>query len=234
MPSDSDYDLTAVLTLSKKCVHLICPGGLGLERGATSAARIHQNTAATSIFAISDAAIEVAGLWWKQYADVTHMTIAATSYALNIHNNHVPHIWSASPTADIICSGDGGAWGQVAHHNYFISQGGDDLTCTNLITIGASATGARCDYNDFFLGDGNIVTIGINNAATKGSANYNDFMSAGSDATWTHCIAIGSYGSAIGNRGCVGDGAIITGGVNDVTNVDNMNAVNGGAVDDLD
>jgi hypothetical protein len=234
MPSDSDYDITTALALNKKAVHLICPAGLGLERGATSAARIHQLTTATSIFAISDAAIEISGLWWKQYADVTHMTIAATSYALNIHHNHVPHIWSASPTANIICSGDGGAWGQVCHHNYFISQGGDDLTCAALITIGASATGARCDYNDFFMGDGNIATIGIDNAATKGSVNYNNFMTAGTDGTWTHCIRIGSYGSAIGNRGCVGDGAIISGGSANVTNVDNMNAVDGGVIDDLD
>ena len=232
--SDSDYDMTAALTMSKKGVHLVCPAGLGLERGATSACRVHQNTASTSVIAVSDASVEIAGLWLKQAADTTHITIAATSYALNIHNNHFPHIWSSSPTADIICSGDGGAWGQVAHHNYFISQGGDDLTCTNLITISASATGARCDCNDFFLGDGNIVTIGVNNAATKGSVNYNSFMAAGSDATWTHCIAIGSYGAAIGNRGCVGDGAIITGGANDITNVDNMNAVDGGTVDDLD
>jgi hypothetical protein len=103
-----------------------------------------------------------------------------------------------------------------------------------MITIGSSATGARCDYNDFFLGDGNIATIGINNDAVKGSANYNAFMVAGSDGGFTHCIAIGLYGSAIGNRGCVGDGAIISGGVSNITNVDNMNAVDGGLIDDLD
>ena len=44
MPSDSDYDLTAVLTMSKKSVHLICPAGLGYDVGATNAARIHQTT----------------------------------------------------------------------------------------------------------------------------------------------------------------------------------------------
>jgi len=234
MPSDSDYDLTAVLTLSKKAVHLICPAGLGLERGATNACRLHQNTAATAIFAVSDASVEIAGFYLKPYVDISHVTVAATSYGLNIHHNFFTLNWTSAPAEAILCAGDGGAWGQVSHHNVFQSMSGDDVTCASLITIGASATGARCDYNDIFLGDGNTLTVAINNAATKGSANYNTFMAAGSDATFTHCIAIGSYGVAIGNRGCVGDGAIITGGVNNITNVDNMNAVDGGAIDDLD
>jgi hypothetical protein len=234
MPSDSDYDLTAVLTLSKKSVHLICQGGLGLERGATNACRLHQNTDATAIFAVSDSSIEIAGFYLKPYTDHSSITIAASSYGLNIHHNMFVLQWSSSPAEVILCAGDGGAWGQVAHHNAFYSQGGDDVTCASMITIGSSATGARCDYNDFFLGDGNVATVAVSNAATKGSVNYNDFMVAGSDGGYTHCIAIGSYGSAIGNHGCVGDGAIITGGVNDVTAVGNQNAVNGGAYDDLD
>ena len=234
MPSNSDWDITEVITLNKKCVHLICPAGMGYLRGATNACRIHQNTAATAIFAISDASIEVAGFYLKPYIGVGHITIAATSYALNIHHNFFTLQTTTSNGAAITCSGDGGAWGYVAHHCLFESMGGDDQTTAAMITVGASATGARVDYNDFFIGDGNTYTVVVNNAATKGSVNYNNFMVAGSDGTMTHCIAIGSYGSAIGNRACVGDGAIITGGVNNVTNSDNMNAVDGGLVDDLD
>jgi hypothetical protein len=231
--SDSDYDITAVITLSKKGVHLLCDDGLGLERGATNACRIHQNTAATAIFAVSDSAIEIAGFYLKNYTDCAHITIAASSYGLNIHHNMLVLSWTAAPVACVQCAGDGGAWGQVIHHCLITSQGGDDQTCAALITIGASATGARCDYNDIFMGDGNVCTIGISNAATKGTANYNNFMVAGSDGGFTHCINHGIYGVAIGNRGCVGDGAIVVGGVNDITDVDNMNAVNGGAIDDL-
>lgn len=232
--SDSDYDLTAALTLSKKSVHLICPAGLGLDRGATSACRLHQTTDGQVIFAISDASIEIAGFYLKPYANHSHITVAASSYGLNIHHNFFTLNWTSSPDPAISCAGDGGAWGQVAHHNLFESQAGDDVTCASLITIGASATGARCDYNDFFLGDGNIATIAINNAATKGTANYNNFMVAGSDGGYTHCITLGSYGSAIGNRGCVADGILLAGGVTDLTFSDNMNSANGGVVDDND
>jgi hypothetical protein len=233
--SNSDWDLYGALTLSKKSVHLICRSGLGYSRGATNACRLHQNTAANTIFAISDSNIEIAGFYLKPYTDVSQITIANGSYAMNIHNNSfMLNFNSNAAEASIICSGDGGAWGQVAHKNFFESQSGDDRTVAALITIGSSATGARCDENDFFLGDGNIATIGVSNAATKGTVNHNNFMVAGTDGGFTHCIAIGSWGVAIGNRGCVGDGAIITGGVNNITNVDNMNAVDGGVIDDLD
>ena len=79
MPSNSDYDITSVLTMSKKSVHLICPAGLGYDVGATNACRIHQNTASTAIIAVSDSSIEIAGFYLKPYADASHITIAATS-----------------------------------------------------------------------------------------------------------------------------------------------------------
>jgi hypothetical protein len=234
-PSDSDYDITAALTLSKKSVHLVCPAGLGLERGATNACRIHQNTAETAIFAVSDASIEIAGFYLKPYADASHITIAATSYGLNIHHNYFPLQWTTTPAEAILCAGDGGAWGQVSHHNIFVSQGGDDVTCASLITIGSSATGARCDHNDIFIGDGNVLTSAITNSATKGTTNYNTFMVAAGDGTITTCITQGSYGVAIGNRACVGADALVTGGTDDISAVDNMNSLAGGTIaDDLD
>ena len=234
-PSDSDYDTTAVLTMSKKSVHLICPAGLGLDRGATNAARIHQNTAANAVIAISDASIEVAGFYLKNYLDYYTITVAATSYGLNIHNNMFPLLWSASPVEAILCAGDGGAWGLVSHRNQFISQAGDDLTCSSLITIPGPATGARVEYNDFFIGDGNIVTSCITNSATKGTANYNNFMTAAGDGTITCCITITANGVAIGNRATVGADALVTGGTDDISAVENYNALAGGTVaDDLD
>lgn len=238
MPSNSDYDMTSVISCSKKCVHLVAPAGLGYSRGATNAVRLEQLTAATSVFAVSDSSVEIAGFYAKPYASsgtgASHVTVAATSYALNIHHNHFVLKTGATNAASVACTGDGGAWGQVVHHNLFESQAGDDRTTAAMITVGGPATAARVDYNDFFIGDGNTYTVVIQNLATKGSVNYNDFMAAGSDATMTHCIQIGSYGCAIGNRGAVGDGAIITGGAADITNIDNMNAVDGGTIDDLD
>ena len=128
-------------------------------------------------------------------------------------------------------TGDAVAWGGI-ERNWFVSQSGLSQTCPVIVDIKASATAARVNYNDFMLGDGNTATIGIGMAATKGSANYNTFASAGSDATWTHCISLGSYATAIGNRGTVIDSLLITGGQEDASLSDNMNGKDGGLIDE--
>jgi hypothetical protein len=235
MPSDSDYDLTAALTMSKKCVHLICPAGFGYERGATAACRLEQTTAATSIIEISDSSVEIAGFYLKPYIGCSHITLAATSYSPNIHHNTFPLKWTSSNLGAIVCSDDGGAWGSVSEYNWFISQAGDDKTCASIVTVGASATGARVCYNDFMIGDGNTATVAITNSATKGATNYNNFMVAAGDGTITTCISQGAYGVAIGNRACVGADALVDGGTDDISAVDNMNSLAGGTIaDDLD
>ena len=231
--SDGDYDITAALALDKKSVHLIAPSGLGNDRGATNGVRIDQTTAATTVFAVSDTNVEIAGFYVKPYIGVSHMTMAATSYAPNIHNNTFVLKWTTSNEASIVgaSASDAGAWGSI-ERNWFVSQAGDDQTCAKIIDLAAQATGARVCYNDFMLGDGNTATVGVSNLAVKGSVNYNTFASAGTDATWTHCIAIGTYGTAIGNRGTVADSIIVTGGSAGVSLSDNMNGAGGGAVDE--
>lgn len=234
MPSDSDYDITAALTMNKKCVHLIGVGGFGYDRGSTNAVRIEQTTAATAVIAISDAAIEVAGFYLKPYIGVSHITLAATSYAPNIHHNSFMLKWTTSNEGCIVGTGDAGAWGSVAERNWFVSQAGNDQTCAAVIDIGASATSARVNYNDFMIGDGNTATVVVKNLATKGTVNFNNFQLAAGDGTITHAIQVGAWGSAIGNRACVQDGAIMTGGTVDISFVDNYNASNGGTIDDAD
>lgn len=231
MPSDSDYDLTAALTLSKKAVHLLCPAGLGYERGANNACRIEQTTAATTIFAVSDSAIEIAGFYLKPYTGVGHITLAATSYAPNIHHNSFMLKYTTSNTGSIVGTGDAGAWGGI-EHNWFVSQSGDDQTVATIVDIQASATAARVCYNDFMIGDGNTATIGVSNAATKGAVNYNNFMTAGTDGAFTHCISLGTWGTAIGNRATVADSVIVTGGTASYSLSDNMNGASGGSIDE--
>jgi len=232
-PSNSDYDLTAALTLSKKSVHLICPAGMGLDRGATNACRIHQTTAATDIFTVSDASIEISGFYLKPYSNVTAIGISALGYSPNIHHNTIAMTCSSTTSEPMIhAEGDGGAYGDI-HHNWIFSSAGDDYTIASIVTIGASATMAKCNYNEITIGDGATATVGITNAATKGMVAYNMFGGAGSDCTWTHCIALGSYGNAIGNRAVVADSIIVTGGSGTSTTYsDNMNGVDGGLIDD--
>jgi len=232
-PSDSDYDITAALTMSKKCVHLICPAGLGNDIGATNACRIHQTTAATNIIQISDASIEVAGFYLKPYTNVSHITLAATSYSPNIHHNSFM-LFTSSTTCEpaIAGTGDAGAWGSI-ERNWFVAQSGNDATIAKIVSIQPSATAARVCFNEFTIGDGLTATIALYNGATKGMVRGNIFGGAGADCTYTHCIGIGSYGNAFDNKGVVADGEIITGGETNASAVHNWNAgTNGGLVDD--
>jgi hypothetical protein len=206
---------------------------MGYDRGSSNAVRIHQETSATSIFTVSDAAVEIAGFYLKPYIGRTFIDLTTDAYAPNIHHNTFPLQTTATNFPAILGAGAGGAWGSI-ERNWFISQGGDDRTVSSIVYIQSSATGARVNYNDFMLGDGNTATVGILNQATKGSANYNTFAVAQGDGTFTHCITVGTWGSAIGNRGNVADGALVDGGAVDVSFTDNMNAANGGVIDDAD
>ena len=233
-PSNSDYDLTAALTMSKKSVHLICPAGLGNDIGATNACRLHQNTAATAVIAVSDASVEIAGFYIKNYQNKAAITLAALSYAPNIHHNTIVMNCTSTTSEPMIAgTGDAGAWGSI-ERNWIISQSGDDYTIASIITINSAATAARVCYNEITIGDGATATIGISNAAVKGMTRGNVFGGAGSDCTWTHCISVNGDGNAIGNRGVVADSILVAGGTNDKSFSDNMNGVDGGVVDDQD
>ena len=150
---------------------------------------------------------------------------------MNIHHNFFTLQFASAPAEAILCSGDGGAWGNVSHRNFFESMGGDNITCANLITVGASATGARCNYNTIIIGDGNIVTSAISNNAVKGETNYNTFSESGgaavsSGGTITNGLTIHATGCAIGNRGAVEGAQLVAGGTADHSFADNRSATN--------
>ena len=234
MGANNTYYIDEALAFNKKNVHMVCPAGMGYERGATNAARIQQITALTAIFAVADASVEIAGFYLKNIDGASAITLAATSYAPNIHNNYFPLIWTASGIGSIIGSGDGGAWGKI-ERNTFISQSGGAVTCAaGVIQIQASATGCSVSYNEIIIGDTQIATIGISNAAVKGQTNFNWFSECGGAAvadggTITKCVSIHASGCAIGNRAAVGTTQILTGGTSAHSYCDNIGGVTGDA-----
>jgi hypothetical protein len=217
MGANSTYYIDEALAMNKKGVHIICPAGFGYDIGATNAARIQQITAATAVFAVSDAAIEIAGFYIKNYDGVVAITLAATSYAPNIHHNTFALIESAAFVGSIIGAGDGGAWGKI-ERNWFVSQAGGAKTCAaGVIQIQPSATAAQVNHNQITIGDTQIATIGIYNGAVKGNTNFNIFSESGGSGvadggTITKCITIHASGCAIGNIGAVGTGQLLDGG----------------------
>lgn len=210
-PSNSDYDLTAVITLNKKCVNLVAPGGFTYERGAGNAVRIHQNTAATAVFAVSDANVQIAGFYVKNYAGIAAITLAATSYAPNINHNTFVISLTTSNAAIIAGTGDAGGWGKI-EKNLFLSYAGTSQTIAKVIDIGASATCAQVLNNDFVFGDSNTITVAVYNDAVKGLTAYNNFSSSGGDATLTNAIYINAKGAAIKNMVAAASGCGLSGG----------------------
>jgi hypothetical protein len=234
MGANSTYYIDEALALNKKNVHIICPSGMGYDRGSTNSVRIQQITALTAIFAVADASVEIAGFYLKAIDGASAITLAATSYAPNIHHNYFPLIWSTLGVGSIIGTGDGGAWGKI-ERNTFISQSGGGVTCAaGVIQIQASATGCGVNYNEIILGDTQIATVGIANGAVKGQTNFNIFSESGgaavaSGGTITKCISIAATGCAIGNRAAVGTTQVLTGGTSAHSYSDNIGGVTGDA-----
>jgi len=234
MPSNGTYYIDEALAMNKKAVHLVCPAGFGYEIGATNAARIQQ-IGAYAIIAVTDAAVEIAGLYLKNMDGYSAITLGTgTAYAPNIHHNTFPLIWTASAIGSIIGAGDAGAWGKI-ERNWFISQSGGAQTCAaGIIQIQAAATGAQVNHNQIDIGDTQIATIAISNAAVKGSTSFNIFSECGGDGvatnggTITKCISMNASGSAIGNRAAVGTGQMFSGGTASHSFADNMDGVTGG------
>jgi hypothetical protein len=218
MPADVTYCTDELLTMDKKGVHLICPAGFGYEMGATNAARVEQLLASTAIINVTAASVEIAGFYFKNINQAAGITLAATAYAPNIHNNSFALIWtSGAQVGGIVGTGAGGGWGAI-EHNALFTQTGNGCTCAaGVIQIGASATDCRVNYNEVTIGDKQIATIGINNAAVKGHTDFNLFSECGgieqtAGGTITKCISVAADGCAIGNIGAVGTGQMLTGG----------------------
>lgn len=217
-PKNADIDITAALTMSKKAVHLICPSGMGYDMGANNSMRIEQTTDSFNIIQVSDAAVEIAGFYFKPDASASAsiITLAANSYGLNIHHNYFTLKASVAAGAGILASGTGGAWGQIVR-NKFESQH-SSATYGTVVQIAATATGAEVSYNQFSIGNASCVaTVVIQNGAVIGNTNFNVFGTCGGNGITNGgeigtCINIHASGNAIGNRGAVGSAELLGGG----------------------
>lgn len=237
MPSNNTYyRITTALAVNKKAVHLICPAGLGWERGANNAARFRMMTSGVAMIAVTDAAIEIAGLYLQNADQGAGITLASGSgYCVNIHHNTFYLIWtSGAQLGSIVGAGDGGLLSSI-ERNWFISGGGTGITCAGgLIQIQTSATSCRTSYNEITIGNAQTATIGILNQAYKGRADYNLFSEAGgtgnvAGGTITSCLHLHQSTAVAGNRCSVSTGKFITsGGTAGITFCDNMDGVTEG------
>lgn len=239
-PSESDYDLTAALTMSKKAVHLICPAGWGYDRGATNACRIEQTTDDEPLIEVSASAVEISGFYFKNNYITTAgggIILSNTTYGLNIHHNYFAMRLKTTTNEPMIgplianTTGDAGAWSTI-YRNVFQSQSGASATIPAIVRFNSQATGVRVIACDFAIGDtDNTATVGCLVGSVKGYVGDCNFMAhqtASGAGVFTHCISIHSSGSAIGNRAAVKSNMLV-GGTDECSFSDNRNGVAGGA-----
>ncbi len=239
-PSQSDYDLTVALTMSKKAVHLICPAGISYGIGANNAGRLHQ-TGSAPVIEVSDSAIEVSGFYLKNAATEGGIIISNSSYGLHIHNNYWAMNLNTGTNEPMLgplianTTGDAGAW-STFENNFIQSQAGASATIAAIIRFNSQATGVRIIKNHIGIGDtNNTATVGILNNSVKGMTNDNDFFAYQTSTgagVFTHCVQIHASGVAYDNRGNVADGKIVVGGTAGLSFIRNFNSVSGGTQDD--
>jgi len=238
-PKEADYDLAAALTLSKKSVHLI-----GLDSlygiGAGNACRIHQ-TGAYPIAIVSDSAIEISGLYLKNYATKGGIILATGCYGSHIHHCYWAMNLSGATNEPMLGpyiadTGTAGGW-STFEDLFFQSQAGNNATIAAVVRVNDDATGVRFQRIQIGIGDNNTATYGIQCDSVKGMVIDCDFFAYPTDSggDFTHCITIHGSAVAYGNRGNVADGKLVEwGGTTGYGLIQNFNSASGGTQDEED
>jgi hypothetical protein len=151
MPHAGTITLTAALTMSKKNVHLIAPGGLGRKNGANNSTRIQAASACYAIN-ISAASCEVAGFYIKNYSALSSIYLGDSSSAVAPHIHHNTFFMtvatgSNAPAITSSATGDGG-WSGCIEDNFFMTYGAaGSPTMTAVISLSGAAGMVQINRN---------------------------------------------------------------------------------------
>jgi len=159
VPSANDYDIGAVLTMSKKNVHLVAPQNMGWDVGAMNGVRINQVDADASTIYLTSQNCEIAGLYFKPattYPTITYGN-GTSSFANSVHHNS---FWWYGTTAYVVGvesgGNDGGSYGLV-WNNYFMPAG-SSATTTSVVFFENEAPFVRVSGNVCIVGDSNTLS----------------------------------------------------------------------------
>ena len=241
-PSDSDFDLTTALTMTKKSVHLVCPAGMTGTIGATNAVRVDAQdlTTAGTLLTISDSSCEVAGFYFKGDTDKTVIDLTALAHTSNIHHNTIGLKVLAGASTVYGIYGTGETSGVMIYNNFVTIMYPDAATKT----IGGgivleNGTRALIENNLIAVGGfGDTMSVGISagsGAVSLIKDNYlvENMSGTGTASTFTVGIQISAGGAAIGNRGCMTTpNNLLAGGTASKTAVDNWGSAAGNTIQD--
>lgn len=201
MPGNgNDYDLGALITMSKNDVHLISLEGMDKDPNRVGASRqvVLEQTASVDGIYITGQNCEVAGFYFKNKANYSFVQTGSTAHSAYIHHNLSYCVVSTTMTPPLFdLETTHGAIYCTVSNNFVTSQSG---TVAAVIAVGAASTGAMVSKNYLVCGDGATWTIGIKNFAYKGVTQYNTVAAidgAGADGTVT--TAYNTHGSCNNN-----------------------------------
>ena len=193
MPGNgNDYDLGALLTMSKNDVHLISLEGMDKDPNRVGASRqvvLEQTAASVDVVYITGQNCEFAGFYIKNKANYSAVQTGAVAHSAYIHHNLMYMIVSTTmsvPVIDLYTTK--GAIYCTVSNNFLTSQSG---TCSAGIRAADSNTGTMISHNIVMVGDAATVTTGIFNGSYKGVTEYNTVAGldgAGADGTVTTCF----------------------------------------------
>jgi len=229
MPSANTYYTDVALTVAAKSTHFICPAALCCDVGCTNAARLQQITSALPIISLESDGCEIAGFYLKNISAYPHIQVPTGNFAWGniIHHNYFVSRSSTTTLPMLYCLGDGLSYSRV-EKNWFTSQVTGAVWTTGIISVAANAVSCDIHGNVFNAGDG-TATYGVRNLAVW-SIVSNNLFSEGGTGTITSCVTIGATGAVIGNRCAVATGHFSDGsGTTGVSYTDNTDGITNGA-----
>ena len=232
----SDYDLTASLTMSKKGVHLLAPGGLSHGGGIPgNAVRLHQTTAGLACMTSTADCIEMAGFFCKGMIDSPIVDLSGTRWHNYIHHNFLGGAVTAGAAIYTI-TGAGAVFQCTISDNYIMGGYSPNAaqTISGLIGFTSGSSGRNLIARNYLVTGARItVTAGVVTGGTNDMVVDNIFhetvatvLTAG---TFTEAWNGSTTTVYIGNKVAMDTPAESGGTVNN-THVDNWSATAGSTI----
>jgi len=232
----SDYDITAALTMTKKGVHLIAPGGMSHCGGiAGNAVRIHQETAGLACVTSTADCAEIGGFFFKGMIDSPIVDLSGTRWHNYVHHNFFGGAVTAG-AAIYIVGGAGASYHCTISDNYVMGGYSPNAaqTISGCIGFTSASSGRNLIARNFVVSGAKItVTAGIYTGGVTDLVCDNYIVESVDAAlgagTFTKSWA-GSVSTVyINNRTCM-DTAAESGGTASTTHCNNWEATSGNTI----
>ena len=229
-PDSTTYSDSAGLTMTKACVHLICPSGICAGGMATNAARVI-STYAGDWLTISADKIEIAGLFVRPTVDQDGIILSGDRAGIYIHDNSIGGTVTASGTGNTRMIGDSATLTFSNYINNWIMPGYNPptgaTTCAAGIQISGSGGGKNVVRGNMIITGGNpgtiTVTAGVSMAGHSNMLIDNMFAEVITYGIFTNAWNVDTRTIIMGNKVAMSSPAT-AGGTADKTNVQNFSS----------